>query len=247
MQRHFDRAHKQTRQVYVCAPLANDPDFLSKTNCKHCQSQKPYNEDYNAGEHLRRMHFNPKQLKIRRGQLKPEERRGGKGGGTEPCMTTLRNYMVTFKVDMDGIRVSEPKRLNPESNLIMPTITDGSNQLVDQYFSKTAGASSPIDLDSEDSEEEYEYESMPRLRVPSDAKPRFISNESSDFVPFQLDLAGDMANNMQTVEVSTVVEDQVHFDPNDPLINDPMLFDAVPSDNSAMYNDELVGYLSSFS
>lgn len=247
MQRHFDRAHKQARQVYVCAPLADDPDFLSKTNCKHCQTQKRYNEDYNAGEHLRRMHFNPKQLKTRRGQLKPEERRGGKGGGTEPCMTTLRNYMVTFQVDMNGVRVSDPQKLNSKSNLIMPTIIDGSNQPIEQYHTNTAGASSPIEIDSEDSGEEYEYESMPQLRAPSDAKPRFVSNETFDFVPFQLDLAGDMTDNLQTADVSKGVEDQVQFDPNDPPINDPMLFDALPSDNSAMYNDELAGFLSSFS
>lgn len=209
MQRHFDRAHKKARQVYVCAPLEDEPEFLSKPNCKGCQNQKRYNEDYNAGEHLRRMHFNPKPPKVRRGQLKPEEKRGGKGGGTEPSMTILRNYMVTFEVDVNGKRVSEPRRVNPSSNLIMPTITDGSDRPTDEDSAKAASPTCPAETDLEHSNAEAKSNA-----------PWFAGNELPGFDPAQFDFAVDL---------------------NNPLIDDPPLFDANLLDNSAVYDDELAG------
>ena len=119
MRRHFDRDHRPQRKVYVCAPLADEPDFLAKSHCKQCLALKTYNEDYNAGEHLRRMHFNPKP-KTQRGKIKPENKRGGKGGGTEPPMAILRKYMFTYLVNAAGDQISESEKVDPSSNVIIP-------------------------------------------------------------------------------------------------------------------------------
>ena len=122
MTRHYDRDHKDIRNVYICVPRSNDPDFLSR--CKRCKTFQKYNADYNAGEHLRRIHFNPRQQKTRRGHIPLEERRGGKGGGDWPPMEDLRKYMVTFEVNQKDERVSEPCKVVESSDLLMPDLND---------------------------------------------------------------------------------------------------------------------------
>lgn len=122
MKRHYDRAHKEIRSVYMCVNRSDNPTFLSK--CKSCNAGKQYNADYNAGEHLRRLHFNPKPPKTRRGHIPEEEKRGGKGGGNWPDMDELRKYMIAFEVNQNQERVSEPRKVNESSNLIMPTLDE---------------------------------------------------------------------------------------------------------------------------
>ena len=99
LRRHIERDHVTMRRMYICIDISEDKSFLK--GCKSCEAEKKYNEDYNAGEHLRRIHFNPKP-KVRRGNVPPELKRGGKGGGNGPPMSELRKWMKSVEVDQDG-------------------------------------------------------------------------------------------------------------------------------------------------
>ena len=106
LQRHKIRAHDHTRNVFICKDASEDGKFLSE--CVQCKAFKQYGAYYNAAAHLRRKHFNirPKGVK-KKGKLSDEERRGGKGGGTEPPMCVLKKWMYEFKVHSDGEPVNE--------------------------------------------------------------------------------------------------------------------------------------------
>ena len=90
LRRHTERKHMEIRKYYTCKDISSDKKFLAK--CKACARGKKYNAYYNATAHLRRTHFNPN-VKGRKGKMKPEERRGGKGGGKEPCMEVLKEWL----------------------------------------------------------------------------------------------------------------------------------------------------------
>ena len=94
LRRHTERAHSIKRKAFVCIDISSDKKFLSA--CKACRTKKRYNAYYNAAAHLRRAHFNPKQ-KGRKTKGKPEERRGGKGGGDYPPMEILKMWMEEFE------------------------------------------------------------------------------------------------------------------------------------------------------
>ncbi|KAL9101681.1 MAG: hypothetical protein Q9163_003085 [Psora crenata] len=106
LKRHISRAHRPTRRVYVCIDPTPSKAFLS--DCDHCNSFKRYNAYYNAAAHLRRKHFNKKPKGERRkGTLTKEEKRGGKGGGTEPKMDVLKLYMREFEIYADGTPLND--------------------------------------------------------------------------------------------------------------------------------------------
>lgn len=90
LQRHTERAHSVVRKAWVCVDISPDKKFLA--SCKACRNKKRYNAYYNAVAHLRRIHFNPKQ-KGRKGKAKPEEHRGGKGGGDHPPIDIVKMWM----------------------------------------------------------------------------------------------------------------------------------------------------------
>lgn len=90
LQRHTERAHSVVRKAWVCVDISTDKKFLA--SCKACRNKKKYNAYYNAVAHLRRIHFNPKQ-KGRKGKAKPEEHRGGKGGGDHPPIDIVKMWM----------------------------------------------------------------------------------------------------------------------------------------------------------
>ena len=92
LRRHTERAHSVLRKAFICIDISADQSFLA--SCKACRNKKKYNAYYNAAAHLRRAHFNPKpKVRKSKGTIKPEEKRGGKGGGNEPSMEVLKTWM----------------------------------------------------------------------------------------------------------------------------------------------------------
>ena len=94
LHRHMALDHNSFRTAWVCVDVSKD-GFLS--GCAACESKKPYGQDYNAAAHLRRFHFHPRSG-VRRTNVDPEERRGGKGGGKDPPMSECRRWMKKIQV-----------------------------------------------------------------------------------------------------------------------------------------------------
>jgi hypothetical protein len=94
LRRHTERKHGAFRKYYICKDISHNQQFLA--SCKACTSKKKYYAYYNATAHLRRAHFNPKR-KGRKGKIEPEDRRGGKGGGKEPPMDVLKEWLETHE------------------------------------------------------------------------------------------------------------------------------------------------------
>lgn len=118
LRRHKERVHAEVRKVWVCQDISPDKKFLA--NCKACRNGKRYGANYNAAAHLRRTHFNPRQ----RGRGRESERRGGKGGGNNPPMDTLKHWMVQKEeVVMENTKtVVDPDALGDD--LVTPVPTD---------------------------------------------------------------------------------------------------------------------------
>ena len=95
LRRHTERAHAIVlRKAFVCVDISPNKKFLRE--CKACNSKKRYNAYYNTAAHLRRVHFNPKK-KGSKGKIKPEESRGGKGGGDWPPMDIVKEWMTEIE------------------------------------------------------------------------------------------------------------------------------------------------------
>jgi hypothetical protein len=95
LRRHFDRAHAETRKVWICV----EPTTTSKEGwwpakplgiCKQCKQQKQYNVYYNAAAHLRRAHFCPRK-RGRKARGEERESRAGKAGGDWPPIEWLKS------------------------------------------------------------------------------------------------------------------------------------------------------------
>jgi len=84
--RHIENYHTAVRKVWVCKDATGS--FLS--GCKACTTKRKYNSDYNAAAHLRRVHFKPRTTYT--GRL------CGRGGGSDPPMKVLRQWMEEVRV-----------------------------------------------------------------------------------------------------------------------------------------------------
>ena len=94
LRRHYDRAHAQTRKVWICI----DPNNVTPEGwrplrplgiCKQCKQRKEYNVYYNAAAHLRRAHFCPRK-RGRKARGEERESRAGKAGGDWPPIEWLK-------------------------------------------------------------------------------------------------------------------------------------------------------------
>ena len=94
LHRHMALDHNAFRTAWICVDISPD-GFLS--GCAACETKKSYGQDYNAAAHLRRFHFHPRS-EIRRTNVDPEEKRGGKGGGKDPPMSECRRWMKKIQV-----------------------------------------------------------------------------------------------------------------------------------------------------
>jgi hypothetical protein len=105
LRRHINRLHKNVREVFICKDISPDGTFLS--NCKHCRNMKTYGASYNAAAHLRRVHFNPATTP-KGGRGKVSQGRGGSGGGDQPPMNVLKDWMFsTWEANVNGLVVEE--------------------------------------------------------------------------------------------------------------------------------------------
>lgn len=107
LRRHNDRKHTDVRKAWICVDISSNKKFLA--NCKKCANGKRYNVYYNAAAHLRRAHFNPKP----KGGKGKKEKRGGKGGGDQPSMDTLKLWMAEIEED---VRDTLPPRLEEDED-----------------------------------------------------------------------------------------------------------------------------------
>jgi hypothetical protein len=95
LRRHVERHHTSYRKVWVCIDNTltdGRRPIVPLSNCKACRNNKTYGANYNAVAHLRRAHFFPCKNK-RSGRGKISEGRGGMGGGEEPPMDELKNWI----------------------------------------------------------------------------------------------------------------------------------------------------------
>lgn len=99
LRRHISRCHSTVRKVWVCKDISPDRTFLA--NCKHCRNGKAYGANYNAAAHLRRVHFNPCETP-KGGRGKVSQNRGGIGGGDNPPMEYLRQWMTEMVESNDS-------------------------------------------------------------------------------------------------------------------------------------------------
>lgn len=94
LRRHVDNKHGVTRKMWRCKDTSPDQMFLAK--CKACREGKTYGAYYNAGAHLRRIHFNPREKGKK--SDKSTKARGGDGGGDFPPMDHLKLWMEEIDV-----------------------------------------------------------------------------------------------------------------------------------------------------
>jgi hypothetical protein len=124
LRRHIERHHISYRKVWICKDStlkdASRP-VVPLSNCKACRNSKTYGANYNAAAHLRRAHFFPCKNK-RGGRGKVSDGRGGMGGGEEPPMDELMNWMYE-KVEVniaDTVLQSAPPELSQMGNDMFP-------------------------------------------------------------------------------------------------------------------------------
>ena len=121
LRRHVDRHHTNYRKVWICKDNpATGGAFpaVPLSTSKTCRNQKTHGANYDAAAHLRRAHFYPCKHK-RGGRGVVSEGRGGKGGGNEPPVDELKNWMwEKVEVNATGMKGVAPEdaRFDPYEN-----------------------------------------------------------------------------------------------------------------------------------
>lgn len=147
LRRHNDRKHTDVRKAWICVDISVNKKFLA--NCKKCVNGKRYNVYYNAAAHLRRAHFNPKQ----KGGKGKKERRGGKGGGDQPSMDTLKLWMTEIEEDVrDNVALRSDDEEDDEDKVCADLESEQSefdmchtNQVADVIAAVSSSSSSIYD------------------------------------------------------------------------------------------------------
>lgn len=142
LRRHNDRKHNDLRKAWICVDISVNKKFLA--NCKKCANGKRYNVYYNAAAHLRRAHFNPKQ----KGGKGKKENRGGKGGGNQPSMDTLKLWMKEIEED---VRDDVPPRSEDEEDDEDKVCADLESDQAEFDISHTNKVADPISVSSSSS------------------------------------------------------------------------------------------------
>jgi hypothetical protein len=127
LRRHIERHHTTYRKVWICkdnSESGGPRPAVPLVNCKACRNHKTYGANYNAAAHLRRAHFYPCKNK-RGGRGKVSEHRGGMGGGEEPPMEELKNWMFE-QVEVNVAGNLPPSTAPQLSQLDTDMITDYS-------------------------------------------------------------------------------------------------------------------------
>jgi hypothetical protein len=132
LRRHIERHHNTFRKVWICkdnSANGGPRPAVPLANCKACRNSKTYGANYNAAAHLRRAHFHPCKNK-RGGRGKISEGRGGMGGGEEPAMDVLKNWMYEkWDCNVGGMPITEQELsqieadIFPDSNQFDETLT----------------------------------------------------------------------------------------------------------------------------
>jgi hypothetical protein len=131
LRRHIERHHTGYRKVWICKENTSKDGprpCVSLSSCKACRNNKTYGANYNAAAHLRRAHFFPNKNK-RGGRGKVSEGRGGMGGGDEPPMDELKNWMYE-KVEVN-VAGNVPQSTHPELSQIDNDMFTEFNQFDD--------------------------------------------------------------------------------------------------------------------
>ena len=241
LKRHILRAHRPTRKVYVCIDPTPSKDFLS--DCEHCKAFKRYNAYYNAAAHLRRRHFNKRPKGERRkGKLTKEERRGGKGGGTEPRMEVLKLYMREFEIYADGNPLNDPDMAYSTANSIAASAQQSSGEIDNQPITEVA-ADTCIDIDdmmfTQNDAHAAQPSSSPNSCMQdtvygqahsSDGMPS-ASPKSSPFISDYSQQSSIPSDRTPATFLQKDLENDTtdHIDAESPQHYDPPLFDNVPT------------------
>ena len=151
LRRHIERHHTTYRKVWICKESTSKDGprpSVSLSSCKACRNNKTYGANYNAAAHLRRAHFFPCKNK-RGGRGKVSEGRGGMGGGDEPPMDELKNWMYEhMEVNVTSNVVhSTPPELSQIDNDNLPEFNQFDDAMPYNLLSQSIPQESAISYD----------------------------------------------------------------------------------------------------